>query len=114
MVLLDSLWFIPIAALLGGYAFVFGFLRRVNDFYYVGMLGRKTQYPLPPGDLGWPFLGNMQTFLKAFKSDPDSFIYDLVSRSPFFNFSSLIHTYITTCTHNILLILISKVLSKGP
>ncbi|TKY70722.1 Beta-amyrin 11-oxidase [Spatholobus suberectus] len=38
------------------------------------------QHPLPPGDLGWPFLGNMPTFHKAFKSDPDSFIHDLVSR----------------------------------
>ncbi|XP_061345101.1 beta-amyrin 11-oxidase-like [Gastrolobium bilobum] len=79
MVLLDSLWFIVVASLLGGYAFVFGILRRVNEWYYVGRVG-KTQYPLPPGDLGWPFLGNMHTFLKAFKSDPDSFIYDLVSR----------------------------------
>ncbi|KAJ1414598.1 Cytochrome P450 [Sesbania bispinosa] len=84
---MDSLWLILVGALLGGYAFVFGFLRRVNEWYYVGfrvqLQGKKNnmQYPLPPGDLGWPFLGNMFTFLKAFKSDPDSFINNLVSRT---------------------------------
>ncbi|XP_027362084.1 beta-amyrin 11-oxidase-like [Abrus precatorius] len=79
MVFLDSLWLTLIVALLGGYAFVFGFLRRVNEWYYVSRL-RKMQHSLPPGDMGWPFLGNMPSFLKAFKSDPDSFIYNLVSR----------------------------------
>ncbi|CAJ1929061.1 unnamed protein product [Sphenostylis stenocarpa] len=80
MVLQHSLWLILVAALLGGYAFVFGFLRRVNEWYYVSRLGRNMQHPLPPGHLGWPFFGNMLTFFKAFKSDPDSFIYDLVFR----------------------------------
>ncbi|XP_045807521.1 beta-amyrin 11-oxidase-like [Trifolium pratense] len=79
MVLLDSQWFILVVALLGGYAFVFGFIRRLNEWYYVSRLG-KLPLPLPPGDMGWPFLGNMPTFLKAFKSDPDSFINNLVSR----------------------------------
>ncbi|MED6167707.1 hypothetical protein PIB30_005332 [Stylosanthes scabra] len=69
-----------VAALLGGYAFVFGFLRRINNWYYAWSVG-KTKYPLPPGDMGWPFLGNMPSFLRAFKSsDPDSFIHNLVSR----------------------------------
>jgi ent-kaurenoic acid hydroxylase len=77
MVLLDSQWFILVASLLGGYAFVFGFIRRLNEWYYVRRLGKL---PLPPGDMGWPFLGNMPTFLKAFKSDPDSFINNLISR----------------------------------
>ncbi|KAL9327537.1 hypothetical protein ACSQ67_002540 [Phaseolus vulgaris] len=79
MVFVHSLWFILVAALLG-YAFVFGFLWRVNEWYYVSRLGRKIQHTLPPGHLGWPFLGNMLTFFRAFKSDPDSFINDLVSR----------------------------------
>ncbi|KAK2372430.1 ent-kaurenoic acid oxidase [Trifolium repens] len=77
MMLLDSQWFILVAAMLGGYAFVFGFIRRLNEWYYVSRLGKL---PLPPGDMGWPFLGNMPTFLKAFKSDPDSFINNLISR----------------------------------
>ncbi|XP_047151617.1 beta-amyrin 11-oxidase-like [Vigna umbellata] len=80
MMFLHSLWFILFAALLGGYAFVFGFLWRVNEWYYVSRVGRNMQHPLPPGHLGWPFLGNMLTFFKAFKSDPDFFIYDLVFR----------------------------------
>lgn len=98
MVLLYSVWFILVAAVLGGYAFVFGFLRRVNDWYYVWRVGR-TQYPLPPGDMGWPFLGNLHTFLKAFKSDPDSFIHDLVSRSLFYPLTSLSYTHIYTHLH---------------
>ncbi|GMY29796.1 beta-amyrin 11-oxidase-like [Fagus crenata] len=74
-----DLWLI-LAVLLGGYVFVFGFLRRFNELYYVRRLG-KTKYPLPPGDMGWPYLGGLPTFLKAFKSeDPDSYIHNLVSK----------------------------------
>ncbi|KAL2668956.1 hypothetical protein AAZV13_01G159700 [Glycine max] len=80
MTLLGSLWLILVAALLG-YAFLLGLLRRVNEWYYVSRLQGKLQHPLPPGHLGWPLLGNMPTFLRAFKSNPDSFIYDLVSRT---------------------------------
>ncbi|XP_075642403.1 7,8-epoxymelianol synthase CYP88A154-like [Castanea sativa] len=76
---IELLWLI-LSVLLGGYVFVFGFLRRFNEWYYVRRLG-KTQYPLPPGDMGWPYLGGLPTFLKAFKSDdPDSYIYNLVSK----------------------------------
>jgi len=45
---LEFLWLI-LAVVLGGYVFVLGFLKRFNEWYYVGRLG-KTQYPLPPGD----------------------------------------------------------------
>ncbi|KAK2453534.1 beta-amyrin 11-oxidase [Trifolium repens] len=42
---------------------------------------RKKQYPLPPGHLGWPLIGNMLAFIKDFKSGhPDSFINNLISR----------------------------------
>ncbi|KAB1227111.1 Beta-amyrin 11-oxidase [Morella rubra] len=76
---MESLWLIP-ALLLGGFVFVFGILRRFNDWYYIGRLGKK-QYPLPPGDMGWPYLGGILTFLKAFRSgDPDSYIHNLVSK----------------------------------
>ena len=91
MVFVHSLWFILVAALLG-YAFVFGFLWRVNEWYYVSRLGRKIQHTLPPGHLGWPFLGNMLTFFRAFKSDPDSFINDLVSRYLFSSLTSIVRT----------------------
>ncbi|KAG2680224.1 hypothetical protein I3843_11G089300 [Carya illinoinensis] len=76
---MELLWLI-IGVLLGGYVFLFRFLRRFNEWYYVGKLG-KTKYPLPPGDMGWPYLGGLPTFLKAFRSnDPDSYIYNLVNK----------------------------------
>jgi ent-kaurenoic acid hydroxylase len=55
-------------------------LKNVNWWLYESKLGVK-QYSLPPGDMGWPFIGNMWSFLRAFKSkDPDSFIASFVSR----------------------------------
>ena len=55
-------------------------LKNVNWWLYEYPLGEK-QYFLPPGDLGWPFIGNMWSFLRAFKSnDPDSFMFSYFSR----------------------------------
>ncbi|KAJ7950682.1 Cytochrome P450 family ent-kaurenoic acid oxidase [Quillaja saponaria] len=55
-------------------------LKNGNWWVYETKLGEK-RYFLPPGDLGWPFIGNMWSFLRAFKSsDPDSFISSYVSR----------------------------------
>ncbi|KAK4414344.1 Ent-kaurenoic acid oxidase 1 [Sesamum alatum] len=56
-------------------------LRRVNGWYYEVMRLGQKRYDLPPGDLGWPFIGNMVSFLRAFKSsDPDSFVSTFVNR----------------------------------
>ncbi|KAK1583120.1 hypothetical protein Q3G72_021151 [Acer saccharum] len=56
------------------------FVKKANGWLYESKLGAK-QYSLPPGDLGWPFIGNMWSFLKAFKSNnPDSFIDTFVTR----------------------------------
>ncbi|KAL2536666.1 Ent-kaurenoic acid oxidase 1 [Forsythia ovata] len=56
-------------------------LRSVNCWYYEKELGKKKRDNLPPGDLGWPFIGNMWSFLTAFKStNPDSFISTFVTR----------------------------------
>ena len=77
---LNFVWLI-VAALLGGWVFVFWFLKKVNECYYVGRMG-ETAYSLPPGDMGWPFLGNMLSFIKSLRTgDPNSFIYSLESRS---------------------------------
>ncbi|KAL2251278.1 UNVERIFIED_CONTAM: Ent-kaurenoic acid oxidase 1 [Sesamum indicum] len=55
-------------------------LRSLNCWYYERKLGER-RYDLPPGDLGWPFIGNMWSFLRAFKSrKPESFISSFVSR----------------------------------
>lgn len=77
---LELLWSI-VAIVTGTYVFIFVFLRKINEWYFVSMLGKK-QKPLPPGDMGWPFVGNMFSFLKAFNSqDPDSFIANLIKWS---------------------------------
>ncbi|KAL2460994.1 Ent-kaurenoic acid oxidase 2 [Abeliophyllum distichum] len=56
-------------------------LRSVNWWYYERKLGEEMRYKLPPGDFGWPFIGNMWSFLRAFKSsNPDSFISSFVTR----------------------------------
>lgn len=67
------------ALVLGGYAFVFRFLRRLNDWYYARRR-RNDAFRLPPGDMGWPFLGAMPSFLSSVRSHPDSFLSRLVSR----------------------------------
>nr|WET51926.1 CYP88A154 [Ailanthus altissimus] len=75
----NFLWLI-LAIFVGTYVVLFGFLRRVNDWYYVSRLGEK-RHSLPPGEMGWPLLGNMLSFIRAFRtSDPDTFIYNLVDR----------------------------------
>ncbi|KAI3731963.1 hypothetical protein L1987_63157 [Smallanthus sonchifolius] len=56
-------------------------LKSVNIWIYERHLGETTRQSLPPGDLGWPLIGNMLLFLRAFKStDPDSFISSFVNR----------------------------------
>lgn len=58
--------------------------RRVNEWIYESGLGEK-RLMLPPGDMGWPLIGNMWSFLRAFKSgEPDSFIAGFVKRWVFF------------------------------
>ncbi|KDO44740.1 hypothetical protein CISIN_1g011210mg [Citrus sinensis] len=74
-------WLIlALAIFIGTYAFVFGVLRRVNEWYHCGKLG-EMKHSLPPGDMGWPLVGNMLSHQKAFKSsEPQSFIYNLFER----------------------------------
>ncbi|XP_075640900.1 ent-kaurenoic acid oxidase 2-like isoform X1 [Castanea sativa] len=67
-------------ALVGGSVAIYWLLKSANQWYYVSRLGRE-QYSLPPGDMGWPLIGNMWSFLFAFKyGDPDSFISNMAAR----------------------------------
>ena len=73
---LGMMW-VAFGAILGGVLWV---LRRANSWVYERKLGEK-RFSLPPGDLGWPFIGNMWSFLRAFKStDPDSFLSSFITR----------------------------------
>ncbi|KAF9602167.1 hypothetical protein IFM89_025440 [Coptis chinensis] len=73
-------WLVMFTALLGGFVVVLGLLKKANEWYYESKLGEK-RLSLPPGDMGWPFIGNMCSFLRAFKSnDPESFINGFVKR----------------------------------
>ncbi|GAB2260557.1 hypothetical protein Droror1_Dr00011412 [Drosera rotundifolia] len=76
----DHVWVVRSVALV---LMVLGYhvLRRVNSWIYEVKLGEMKRSRLPPGDLGWPFVGNMWSFLRAFKSqNPDSFISSFISR----------------------------------
>lgn len=56
-------------------------MRRAHAWYWMASLGAGRRGRLPPGDMGWPFVGGMWAFLRAFKSGkPDAFIDSFVRR----------------------------------
>ncbi|XP_042062295.1 ent-kaurenoic acid oxidase 1-like [Salvia splendens] len=56
-------------------------MKNVNWWLYEKKLGIDIRHQLPPGDLGWPFFGNMLSFLRAYKSpNPESFLANFASR----------------------------------
>jgi hypothetical protein len=70
--------------LLAGYIFGNKFVRKCNGWYYHLKL-RNKKYPLPPGDMGWPLIGNLLPFIKNFSSgQPDSFTTNLILKSLYF------------------------------
>nr|KYP48204.1 Ent-kaurenoic acid oxidase 2 [Cajanus cajan] len=69
-----------VATLLASYVLLNKFVRRLNGWYYDLKLGNK-QSLLPPGDMGWPLIGNMIPFIKVLSSGQlDSFINNFVSK----------------------------------
>jgi len=56
-------------------------VRRAHGWAREASLGAGRRARLPPGDMGWPIVGAMWAFLRAFKSgDPDSFIGSFIRR----------------------------------
>ncbi|CAN6588992.1 unnamed protein product [Malus baccata var. baccata] len=76
---LASIWMLFLSSFVGLVAF-WWLIKNANRLLYETQLGER-QYSLPPGDLGLPFIGNMWSFLRAFKSNnPESFLDKFVSR----------------------------------
>ena len=43
-------------------------VRAAHAWYWTASLGAGRRGRLPPGDMGWPLVGGMWAFLRAFKS----------------------------------------------
>ncbi|XP_012486796.1 beta-amyrin 11-oxidase [Gossypium raimondii] len=69
-----DLW--RIAIIVATFAVSFGFLKKAYE-----RLGQQQLKSLPPGDMGWPLIGNTWSFIRAYKSqNPESFINNLQKR----------------------------------
>ena len=56
--------------------------RALHGWYREAPLGAARRARLPPGEMGWPVVGAMWAFLRAFKSGkPDAFVSSFVRRS---------------------------------
>uniref|UniRef100_A0A0E0DVN7 ent-kaurenoic acid monooxygenase n=2 Tax=Oryza meridionalis TaxID=40149 RepID=A0A0E0DVN7_9ORYZ len=75
-----DLWVLA-AAVVAGVVLVDAVVRRAHDWVRVAALGAERRSRLPPGEMGWPMVGSMWAFLRAFKSgNPDAFIASFIRR----------------------------------
>ncbi|KAJ4703188.1 Cytochrome P450 family ent-kaurenoic acid oxidase [Melia azedarach] len=76
---LDIFWLI-LAILVGTCVVALGFIKKITEWHYVRKFGEK-RHSLPPGDMGWPFIGNNRSYHQALNADdPDRYMNDLVKR----------------------------------
>lgn len=87
------LWWAMVAAL-AAVVLDFG-ARTAHAWYWTASLGGERRRRLPPGDMGWPLVGGMWAFLRAFKSGkPDAFIDSFVRR---FGRTGLYRAFMFSC-----------------
>ncbi|MCD7457975.1 hypothetical protein HAX54_036722 [Datura stramonium] len=67
-------------ALAVGILTLYGVLKRANDWFYTIKFGSK-KYHIPPGDMGWPYVGNtLFYFRSSLGGNPSSFLSYFVTR----------------------------------
>lgn len=75
------MWWLWAAAAAVGLVVLDAGVRRAHAWYWTAALGGERRSRMPPGDMGWPLVGGMWAFLRAFKSGkPDAFIGSFVRR----------------------------------
>lgn len=58
----------------------YGILKRVNGWYYAIKFCSK-KYNIPPGDMGWPLIGNtLHYFKSSLSGDANSFLSYFATR----------------------------------
>jgi len=81
----SDFWWMIFTALISVFVATWWLLKRANQWFSVSSMLTEKQHALPPGDIGWPLIGNTWSFLISFKyGSPDSFISSFVTRSPLF------------------------------